>query len=121
MSRSQREKHVAFHQPAEKEVIHNSAVTSSRASVLGVRRCRAATGGQVKKKETRRFPCRLSDSSGANMKLATAAMAWTKAKKTATEVSRLCAAAAAESKIPDQTIPVLTFDTVPMLATHPHI
>lgn len=27
MSRSQREKHIAFHQPAEKEVIHNSVDT----------------------------------------------------------------------------------------------
>lgn len=28
MSRSQREKHIAFHQPAEKEVIHNSVYTT---------------------------------------------------------------------------------------------
>lgn len=27
MSRSQREKHIAFHQPAEEEVIHNSVDT----------------------------------------------------------------------------------------------
>lgn len=51
MSRSQREKHIAFHQAAEEEVIHNSVDTiRPRMCALGVRCRHAATGRQVKTK-----------------------------------------------------------------------
>ncbi len=64
-SRSRREKHIAFHQSAEKEVIHNSVDTMRpRMCVLGVRCCHAATGRQVKKRKKCHFPPRLSNSSG---------------------------------------------------------
>lgn len=51
MSRSRREKHIAFHQPAEKEVIHNSVDTMrARMCVLGVRCHHAVTGRQVEER-----------------------------------------------------------------------
>lgn len=57
MSRSQKEKHIAFHQPAEKEVIHNSVDTiQPRMYALGVRCDHAATSRQVKKRKKCHFP-----------------------------------------------------------------
>lgn len=50
MSWIQREKHIAFHQAAEKEVIHNS-VDTIWPWMLGVRCSHAATGRQVKKRK----------------------------------------------------------------------
>ncbi|MEQ2178971.1 hypothetical protein GOODEAATRI_019705 [Goodea atripinnis] len=67
--------------------------------MLGVRRCHAATGRQVKKRKKCHFPYRLSNSSGENMRLVTAETVWTKAKKKATEINYLCANAS-ETKIP---------------------
>lgn len=65
MSRSQREKHIAFHQLAEREVIHNSADTIwPWMCVWGVRSRHAVTGRQVKKRKKCHFPPRLSNSSG---------------------------------------------------------
>lgn len=56
MSCSQREKHIAFHQPPEKEVIHNSVDTIwPWMCELGVRCHHAATGRQVKKKKKCHF------------------------------------------------------------------
>lgn len=57
MSHSQKEKHIAFHQPAEKEVIHNSVDTiQPRMYALGVRCDHAATSRQVKKRKKCHFP-----------------------------------------------------------------
>lgn len=57
MSRSQKEKHIAFHQPAEKEVIHNSVDTiQPRMYASGVRCDHAATSRQVKKRKKCHFP-----------------------------------------------------------------
>lgn len=57
VSRSQKEKHIAFHQPAEKEVIHNSVDTiQPRTYASGVRCDHAATSRQVKKRKKCHFP-----------------------------------------------------------------
>lgn len=57
MSCSQKEKHIAFHQPAEKEVIHNSVDTIQPwMCVSGVRCDHAATSRQVKKRKKKPLP-----------------------------------------------------------------
>lgn len=57
MSCSQKEKHIAFHQPAEKKVIHNSVGTIQLwMCTSGVRCDHAATGRQVKRRKKRHFP-----------------------------------------------------------------
>lgn len=68
MSWIQREKHIAFHQPAEKEVIHNS-VDTIQPWMLGVRCTHAATGRQVKKRKKYHFPPQLFNSSRENKRL----------------------------------------------------
>lgn len=75
MSRSQKEKHIAFHQPAEKEVIHNSVDTiQPRMYASGARCDHAATSRQVKKRKKCHFPPsyltaqdRITDSGGATV------------------------------------------------------
>lgn len=57
MSCSQKEKHIAFHQPAEKEVIHNSVDTIQLwMYASGVRCDHAATSRQVKRKKCHFLP-----------------------------------------------------------------
>lgn len=57
MSCSQKEKHIAFHQPAEKKVIHNSVDTIQLwMCTSGVRCDHAATGRQVKSRKKRHSP-----------------------------------------------------------------
>lgn len=57
MSCSQKEKHIAFHQPAEKEVIHNSVDTIQLWMCASGARCdHAATNRQVKKRKKCHFP-----------------------------------------------------------------
>lgn len=57
MSCGQKEKHIAFHQPAEKKVIHNSVDTIQLwMCTSGVRCDHAATGRQVKRRKKHHFP-----------------------------------------------------------------
>lgn len=68
MSRSHREKHIAFHQLAEREVIHNSTDTIwPWMCVWGVRSRHAVTGRQVKKRK--KCPPQLPNSSGEKVRL----------------------------------------------------